>query len=202
MDAMTEMERALGTEAVRSLAQRHLLWDVAGPAVPAADDGVRLDRTIGVAIGLAAGNADGDHRVGVETQTFVLSAEAWLDHGWRAPEVLAEQLSRELHTLRTRGEAIGTAVEGYRNGVPWYLAAPTSFGNAALGASRSGRRGVRWRSVICGARRLGRRCRHPRRAPRHRGISGARGDRRRADRPRSRPRRHSTCAAASSPTSR
>ncbi len=133
MDAMTEMERALGAEAVRSLEQRHLLWDVAASGRADPDDGVRLDRTIGVAIGLAAGNADGDHLVGVETQTFVLSAEAWLDHGWRAPEVLAEQLSRELHTLRTRGEAIGTAVEGHRNGVPWHLAGPTSFGNAALG---------------------------------------------------------------------
>ena len=101
MDAMTEMERVLGAEAVRSLEQRHLLWDVAGfRRFLTADDGVRLDRTIGVVLGLAAGNADGDHRVGVETQTFVLSAEAWLDHGRRAPEVLAEQLSRELHTLR------------------------------------------------------------------------------------------------------
>ena len=61
---------------------------------------MRLDRTLGVVLGLAAGNTDDSGRVGVETQTFVLAAEAWLDHGWRAPEALAEQLSRELHTLR------------------------------------------------------------------------------------------------------
>ena len=133
MDAMTEMERALGAEAVRSLEQRRLLWDVGVPTATDLDAAVRLDRTLGVVIGLAAGNADDSGRVGVETQTFVLSAEAWLDHGWRAPEALAEQLSRELHTLRTRGEAIGAAVEGHRNGVPWHLAASTSFGNAALG---------------------------------------------------------------------
>ena len=69
---------------------------------------------------------------GVETQTFVLSAEAWLDHGWRAPGALAEQLSRELHTLRVRGEAIGAAVDAHRHGVPWHLAASTSYGNGAL----------------------------------------------------------------------
>jgi ADP-ribosylglycohydrolase len=132
MDAMTEMERALGAEAVRSLTQRRLLCDVAAPAAEV-DAATRLDRTLGVVLGLAAGNTDGDGRVGVETQTFVLSAEAWLDHTWRAPEALAEQLSRELHTLRLRGAAIGAAVNNHRAGVPWHLAAPTSFGHAALG---------------------------------------------------------------------
>src|SRR6187200_2193529 len=133
MDAMTEMERALGVEAVRSLTQRRLLCDVAAPAAADVDAATRLDRTLGVVLGLAAGNTDGSGRVGVETQTFVLSAEAWLDHSWRAPEALAEQLSREMHTLRVRGEAIGAAVDNHRAGVPWHLAAPTSFGHAALG---------------------------------------------------------------------
>ena len=75
----------------------------------------------------------------------MLSAEAWLDHGWRAPGALAEQLSRELHTLRVRGEAIGAAVDAHRHGVPWHLAASTSYGNgalsraAAVGAVHAGR---------------------------------------------------------------
>jgi ADP-ribosylglycohydrolase/uncharacterized protein YegL len=134
MGAMVKMEQTLGAEAVRSLAQRRLLWDVPAPSGPVAvDEAVRVDRTTGLVLGLAAGNADADGRVGVETQTFVLSAEVWLDHGWRAPEALAEQLAREQHTLRTRGEAIGAAVEAHRNGVPWHLAASTSYGNSALG---------------------------------------------------------------------
>jgi ADP-ribosylglycohydrolase len=134
MDGMTQLLHALGAEAVGSLRQRRLLWELPLQAGAAnVDPATRLDRTLGVVLGLAAGNADGDGKVGVETQTFVLSAEAWLDHGWRAPEALAEQLSRELHTLRTRGLAIDAAVEAHRNGVPWHLAAPTSYGNAALG---------------------------------------------------------------------
>lgn len=127
-----ELERGLGPEAVRSLAQRRLLWDLAPPPTAGVDAAVRLDRTLGATIGLAAGNAGGDGRVRVEAQTFVLSAEAWLDHGWRAPEVLAEQLSRAHRTLRVRGAAIDAAVEAHRAGVPWYLAASTSRGNAAL----------------------------------------------------------------------
>ena len=47
-----EMERALGAEAVRSLAQRRLLWDLAPPPTGGGVDAdVRLDRTVGAAIG-------------------------------------------------------------------------------------------------------------------------------------------------------
>ena len=103
MDAMTEMERALGAEAVGSLKQRRLLWDVGVPTATDLDAAVRLDRTLGVVLGLAAGNTDDSGRVGVETQTFVLAAEAWLDHGWRAPEALAEQLlARAAHACGPR----------------------------------------------------------------------------------------------------
>src|SRR3954454_5951834 len=100
MDATAEMERAFGPEAVRTLMQRRLLCDWAAATAGGADEPTRLDRTTGVVLGLAAGDAGGRGRVSAETQTFVLSAEAWLDHGWRAPEVLIEQLSREWNTLR------------------------------------------------------------------------------------------------------
>src|SRR4051794_40298395 len=110
MDAYRELERAVGGPAMASLAARGLVSRVPVPAVAPCDSAVVADRTAGVVFGLAAGNAAPSGRVGVEAQTFVLAAEAWLDHGWRAPEVVAEQLSRELGTLRTRGEAITAAV--------------------------------------------------------------------------------------------
>ncbi len=159
MDVMTEMEQALGAEVVRSLEQRRLLCEMAVPEAGTADAGVRADRIAGLITGLAYGNAGADGRVGVETQTFVLSAEAWLDHGWRAPGALAEQLSRELHTLRVRGEAIGAAVDAHRNGVPWHLAASTSYGNGGPQPGR--RRRGRARRPAGGrvARRVRRHCR-------------------------------------------
>jgi ADP-ribosylglycohydrolase len=86
-------------------------------------------------LGLAAGNAAGRGdrgRVGAETQTFVTSCEAWLDHGWRAPEALAELFARRLPGFRAPGRALRMAVERRRHGAPWYDAASRSYGNGAL----------------------------------------------------------------------
>ena len=162
MDAMAEMERALGPEAVRTLVQRRLLWSGAVAANEGADAPTRLDRTTGVVLGLAAGDADGRGRVSAETQTFVLSAEAWLDHGWRAPEVLIEQLSREWDTLRVRGAAIQASVEAHRAGVPWYLGASTSYGHAALARAVAVGAVFAGESVVDRRAGVGRLRRHPR----------------------------------------
>ena len=50
MDAIAEMERALGPEAVRTLAQRRLLCSGAVTANECADEPTRLDRTTGVVL--------------------------------------------------------------------------------------------------------------------------------------------------------
>src|SRR4051812_17237168 len=132
MDAMTEMEQALGAEVVRTLVQRRLLWSGPTAVSDGADERTRLHRTVGAIVGLAAGGADGRGRGGGETQTFLLAAEAWWDRGWRAPEALIEQLSREQATLRVRGQAIRAAVDAHRAGIPWHLGASRSYGNGAL----------------------------------------------------------------------
>ncbi len=75
---------------------------------------------------------DANGQVSAETQTFVTSCEAWLDHGWRAPEALAELLARRLSGLRSPGRAVVTAVQRRRRGAAWHDAAPRSYGNAAL----------------------------------------------------------------------
>ena len=94
------------------------------------------DRIAGVVLGLAAGNAVGQRgangQVSAETQTFVTSCEAWLDHGWRAPEALAELLARRLSGFRSPGRAVVTAVERRRHGAAWHDAASRSYGNGAL----------------------------------------------------------------------
>jgi ADP-ribosylglycohydrolase len=128
-DVMVELEAAVGSDAVRSLRQRRLLWTVEASGRTSAAMEVRADRLAGVVAGLHGGAADDG---GLDVQSFALSAAAWLDHGWRAPAALAEQLSRELHVLRARGVAVSRAVEAYRAGAPWYLAADASHGHAAL----------------------------------------------------------------------
>ncbi len=169
---MDEAERALGGAAITSLSGRGLLRGIEVPSTTSrADATLRLDRVSGVIAGLAAGNAlgrtaerrqareprprneladamrrrtldGGKGRGGASTQTFVLSAEAWLEHGWRAPEVLAEQLDLRLEGLRSPGRAIRTTVDELRRGTPWFLAAPRSYGDAGL--SRAAAVGVVW----------------------------------------------------------
>ena len=101
------MAAALGDHVVGSLEERGLIHHVVVGAVGDADP----DRIAGVVLGLAAGNAVGQHdangQVSAETQTFVTSCEAWLDHGWRAPEALAELLARRLSGLRSPGPRCG-----------------------------------------------------------------------------------------------
>jgi ADP-ribosylglycohydrolase len=128
-DVMVELEAAVGPEVVRSLRQRRLLWTVAPMGRTTAAVEVRGERLAGVVAGLRGGAAD---EAGLDVQSFALSAATWLDHGWRAPAALGEQLSRELHVLRMRGEAVSRAVEAFRAGAPWYLAADGSHGHAAL----------------------------------------------------------------------
>ena len=66
------------------------------------------------------------------SQMMVLSAEAWLGSGWRAPAALADELVRRVPTMRLPGEATRRAVERRAAGRPWYEAAGDSFGDAQL----------------------------------------------------------------------
>ncbi len=66
------------------------------------------------------------------TQSLVLSAEAWLADGWRAPESLADELDRRADTMRSPGAAVRRAVERRLAGVPWFESAGESFGDAGL----------------------------------------------------------------------
>jgi ADP-ribosylglycohydrolase len=114
---------------------RGLFHHVEAGTCGGADPSMRADRVAGVVLGLAAGNATGrgdGGRVGAETQTFVTSCEAWLDHGWQAPEALAELFARRLPGFRSPGRALRGAVERRLRGAPWYEAATRSYGNGAL----------------------------------------------------------------------
>ena len=131
-----EMVAALGDRALGSLEGRGLVRHVEVGTGGGAEPSARADRIAGVVLGLAAGNAAGrgdGGRVGAETQTFVTSCEAWLDHGWRAPEALAELFARRLPGFRAPGRALRAAVQRRRHGAPWYEAASRSYGNGALG---------------------------------------------------------------------
>ncbi len=66
------------------------------------------------------------------SQMMVLSAEAWLGSGWRAPAALADELVRRVPTMRLPGEATRRAVERRAAGRAWYEAAGDSFGDAQL----------------------------------------------------------------------
>jgi ADP-ribosylglycohydrolase len=146
-------EQALGGVAIESLRRRRLLEgvDVAAGAVSA-------DRLAGALVGLALGDALAGwarraggrpltadavrHHLGERsgrpqtvsalTQSLVLSAEAWLADGWRAPGTVAAELDRRLATMRSPGAAVRHAVEQRRTGAPWFEAAGRSFGSAAL----------------------------------------------------------------------
>ena len=112
MAGVEAAERALGGVAIEALRRRRLLLDVDVPAAA-----VSADRLAGALAGLALGDAlaawarssgcrpvtddvvrrflderttDPDE-VSALTQSLVLSAEAWLADGWRAPESLADR---------------------------------------------------------------------------------------------------------------
>ena len=118
-EAGPAMAAALGDRVVGSLEGRGLIHHVDVGAVGEPGPSVVADRVAGVVLGLAAGNAVGRRdggRVGAETQTFVTSCEAWLDHGWRAPEALAELFARRLPGLPVAGSG---AAHRRRAAPPW-----------------------------------------------------------------------------------
>ena len=148
-------ERALGTAVISELRRRNLLVSVAGAlgdGAPGAGRGrgarVRARRRRrGRGPDGAAARAEAavrrhlaDRGQGVDqvtalTQTMVLSIEAYRSAGWSAAALLSDQLVDRAAGLRSPGDAITHAVRRRRKGVPWYAAAPPSFGDMALGRS-------------------------------------------------------------------
>ena len=120
MDATTEMERALGAEAVRSLAAAAAA--VGRRRVPTATAPVTTPMPAGPDAGRRARPGRRQRRRQRARSASRRRRSCWRRRRgsttrWRAPEALAEQLSRERHTLRTRGQAIDAAVDGHRAGV-------------------------------------------------------------------------------------
>ena len=95
----------------------------------------RLDRTVGVVLGLAAGNADAE-RAGRRRDADVRAGGRGVARPRLAGAGGARRAAVRGSCTRcgSRGEAIDAAVDGAAGPAsPWYLAASTSYGNAALG---------------------------------------------------------------------
>ena len=170
-----------GDRVVGSLEGRGLIHHVDVGRGRRAGPSVFADRIAGVVLGLAAGNAVGQRGTAggssAETQTFVTSCEAWLDHGWRAPEALAELFARRLPGFRSPGRALRTAVERRRRGAAWHEAASALVRQRRPVPGGRGRHRARRRRSVDRRGGLDRRRGHPRLAPGDGIVGGARRDR-------------------------